>query len=282
MDSLRQLRLVLILLAAAVRDQPARAAIVATDDASQAAYNDGWQVGDNGGSGYQAWSTITRENGTGFGGGFLSTSNGNVNIGSGGNNAAFGVFGNNGGVGVAVRPFSTPLQIGWTLSVDMDNQGIDNGGTVGFSLRNAAGDNLAEYFFIGGQTNYTVNASNVTGTTPGFTTDGLCLSFTLTSANSFSLSIDQLSNGPGVDNTVTGNLLTNADQTITNLRLFNANGGADAFFNNFSITAVPEASSLAFGDLITGIIGATYCFYGIYRRRWGSWGNSLLPQMADI
>src|SRR4051794_36194171 len=109
MDSLRHLRWALILLAAALRDQPARAAIVATDDASQATYNDGWQVGDNGGSGYQPWSTIGRENGTGFGGGFLSTGNGNVNIGSGGNNAAFGVFGNSGGVGVAVRPFSTPL-----------------------------------------------------------------------------------------------------------------------------------------------------------------------------
>jgi hypothetical protein len=261
--------------------RPALSTIVATDDASQAAYNDGWQVGDNGGSGYQPWSTITRENGAGFGGGFLSTSNGNVNISSGGNNAAFGVFGNSGGVGVAVRPFSTPLQIGWTLSLDMDNQSIDNGGTVGFSLRNAAGNNLAEYFFIGCQSNYTVNASNVSGTTPGFTTDGLRLSFTLTAANSFSLSIDQLSNGPGVDNTVTGNLLTSADQAITNLRLFNANGGADAFFNNFTITAIPEASGLAFGGLIIAIIGINYCFCGFYRRRWGSRGNSLIPHVVD-
>ena len=138
-------RMLLVAVVALGVGRPALCTIVATDDASQAAYNDGWQVGDNGGSGYQPWSTITRENGSGFGGGFLSTGNGNVNIGSGGNNAAFGVFGNSGGVGVAVRPFSTPLQIGWTLSVDMDNQSIDNGGTVGFSLRNAAGNNLAEY-----------------------------------------------------------------------------------------------------------------------------------------
>jgi len=260
---------------------PGFCAIVATDDASQAPYADGWQVGDNGGSGYQPWSPIGRENGSGFGGGFLSTSNGNVNIGTGGNNAAWGVFGNSTGVGVAVRPFSTPLQIGWALSVDMDNQSVDNGGTVGFSLRNAAGNNLAEYFFVGGQTNYTVNASNVSGSTPAFTAGGERLSFMLTSANSFSLSIDQLSNGVGVDNTVTANLLSNADQTITNVRLFNANGGPDVFFNNLIITAVPEASSLALGGLIITIIGINYCVYGFYRRRWGSRGKSVLPHAAD-
>jgi hypothetical protein len=275
-------RMVLVALVALGVGRPALCTIVGSDDASQAAYNDGWQVGDNGGSGYQPWSPIGRENGSGFGGGFLSTSNGAVNIGSGGNNAAFGVFGNGGGVGVAVRPFSIPLQVGWTLSVDMDNQSVDSGGTVGFSLRNAAGNNLAEYFFIGGQSNYTVNASNVSGTTPGFTADGLRLSFMLTSANSFSLSIDQLSNGVGVDNTVTGNLLGNADQTITNLRLFNANGGADVFFNNFTIAAVPEASGLAFGGVIIAITGINYCFSGFYRRRWGSRGKSLPPRRRTL
>ena len=209
-----------------------------------------------------------------------------MNIGSGGNNAAFGVFGNSGGVGIAVRLFSTPLQIGWALSVDMDNQSVDNGGTVGFSLRNAAGNNLAEYYFVGGQSNYTVNAADQNGpaqidTTVGFTTGGMRLSFMPTSANSFSLSIDQLANGVGVDKTVTGNLIANADQAISNIRLFNANGGADVFFNNLIITAVPEASGLAFGGLIITIIGINYCFSGIYRRRWGSRGKSVLPHAAD-
>jgi hypothetical protein len=264
----RQLPWAFTVLAAIVLGHSAQAAIVATDDASQAAYNDGWQTGDNGGSGYLPWSSIGRENGSGFGGGFLSTGNGNVNIGSGGNNAAFGVFGNSGGVGAAVRPLTTALPIGYTLSLDMDNQSIDNGGTVGFSLRNAAGNNLAEYYFIGGQANYTVNAANVSGTTPGFTAAGMRLSFTLTSANSFSLSIDQLSNGVGVDNTVTGNLLSSADQAISNIRLFNANGGPDVFFNSLTLSVVPEASSLALGGLITAIFGIFACIRTVYRRRW--------------
>lgn len=261
-----QLRWMFILLVAAVLAPPARAAIVATDDASQSAYNDGWTAGDNGGSGFQPWSFVGQENGSGFGGGFIAVSPGSPNISI--VSPAFGVYGNSGGVGGAVRPLSTALPVGYTLSLDMDNQSIDTGGTVGFSLQNAAGNNLAEYFFIGGQTNYTVNASNVSGSTPGFTTGGMRLSFTLTSANSFLLSIDQLSNGAGVDNTVTGNLLSNADQAISRIRLFNANGGPDAYFNNLVLSVVPEVSSFVLGGVIIAILGIFSCIRTVYRQRW--------------
>ncbi len=218
--------------------------VIAADDASNAPYNDGWNVGDNGGSGFGAWSVIGRENGSGFGGGFLSTNNGAVSIGSGGNNAAWGVFGNGGGVGQAIRPFSSPLVVGTTFSIDMDNQGIDTGGTVGFGLRNAGGDNLFEFYFKGGESNYTVNATNVSGSTPEFTSDGLRLALTLTASNAFTLTIDTLGNGIGVDSTIMGNLLNNADQSITTIRAFNANGGPDVFYNNLVVSAVPESSAI--------------------------------------
>lgn len=262
----RQLRWALTLLAACLLARSAGAAIVATDDASQSPYADGWSAGDNGGSGYQPWSFVGQENGSGFGGGFIASSPGSPNISIG--SPSFGVYGNGGGVGGAARPLSTALPVGYTLSLDMDNQSIDNGGTVGFSLQNAAGNNLAEYYFVGGQSNYTVNAANVSGTTPGFTSDGLRLSFTLTSANSFSLSIDQLSNGPGVDNTVTGNLLSNADQSIARLRLFNANGGPDVYFNHIVLSVVPEAGSFALGGVIIASLGIFSCIRTFYRRRW--------------
>jgi hypothetical protein len=269
----RHLRWALTLLAITAATSSAPAAIVATDDASQAAYSDGWQVGDNGGSGYLAWSSIGRENGSGFGGGFISTNNGAVNIGSGGNNAAFGVFGNSTGVGSAVRPLTSALPIGYTLSIDMDNQSIDTGGTVGFSLRNAAGNNLAEYYFVGGQSDYTVNAADQNGptqidTTLGFTSGGMRLSFRLTSANSFSLSIDQFANGVGVDKTIAANLISNADQAISNIRLFNANGGPDVFFNNIVLSVVPEAPGLALGGGIIAILGIFSCIRVVYRRLW--------------
>ena len=253
----------------------AAALIVAADDASQVTYDDGWSAGDNGGSGFNSWSFVGRENGSGFGGGFIAGS-GSSSIGSGLSNEAFGVYGNNGGVGAAVRPFSTPVLVGRVFSIDMDNQGIDTGGTVGFSLRNAAGNNLAEFYFVGGQSNYTVNGSGVSGTTPGYTTDGLKLSFVLTSANSFTLTMDSLANGVGVDNTATGNLLGNADQTITNLRLFNANGGQDVFFNNLTISAVPEASSIVFGCLVCSVIGLGHAYRKFRPQLPTAGGRSLL------
>src|SRR3954470_2075655 len=50
----------------------ARALVIAGDDASQSAYIDGWQNGDNGGSGFNAWTNIGNQSGSGSGGGFLA------------------------------------------------------------------------------------------------------------------------------------------------------------------------------------------------------------------
>src|SRR5262249_45681172 len=143
---------------------------------------------------------------------------------------AWGIFGNGGGVGQAFRPFSTgsTLQVGWDFSIDVDNGFIDSGGTVGIGLQNASSQNLAEFFFVGGDSSYKVNSasgSNATGV--GFTNQGLHLTFRLTSANSFSMSIDQLSDGLGTNvTTVTGNLISQSGgESVSQLRLFNANAG---------------------------------------------------------
>ena len=255
--------------------EPAWALLIASDNASQSAYNDGWQNGDNGGSGLVAWTSIGNQSGSGFGGGFLSTNNGNVNIGTGGNNAAWGIFGNSGGVGQASRPFASgsTLQVGWDFSLDMDNQGINAGGTVGFGLQNSSGQNLAEFFFVGGESSYKVNrAGGATATGVGFTSLGLHLTFRLTGANAFSMTIDQLSDGLGTNvTTATGNLISQSGgQSVTRLRLFNANGGPDVFFNNILISAVPEASSIAFGCLVCSFVGITYGICKFRRRRMAS------------
>jgi hypothetical protein len=240
----------------------AEAVLLASDDASQAAYNDGWHQGDNGGSGFAPWSVIGQDNSTGSGGVFMSVGDGWVDISTGGK--AFGVYGNGGGVGHAIRPFASDLTAGMTFAIDMDNQGVDPARTVGFSLRNAAGSNLAEFYFIGGQSNYTVNAANVSGSTPGWTEGGLRLAFTLTDADSFSLTIDEFSNGVGVDHTVVGELLAGGgDQSIDNFRLFNADGGPDVYFNNFAVSAIPEASAVAFFGLA---IATTTIVVGIRRK----------------
>ncbi len=233
--------------------------IIAQDNASNSTYNDGWQTGDNGGSGFGSWTTINNISSGGFGGGFISSNNAAVNIGSGSSNKAFGVFGNQNGVGQAIRSLGFSLAVGQTLSLDMDNQSIANGGTVGFALRNSSQDNLAEFFFVGGQTNYKLNAKGGSQTGPGFTLGGLRFTLTLTDTNTFVATADLLADGLGTNvTTFNADLFDNANQGVSQLRLFNSNGGADVFFNNFAVTAIPESSALAFGGLATCIACLTF------------------------
>lgn len=239
--------------------------LIASDDASQSVYDSGWSNGNNGGSGFGAWQFGN----SGSGGEFIASQSFSpaLSIGSGANNRAFAMWANSGGVSAAVRPFGAALNVGDTFSIDMDNQLIDTNGTVGFSLRNSdsGGTTLAEFYFVGGQSSYVVNGSNTSGSTPGYTTGGLRLSFTLTSANAFSFKMDRLENGVGVDNTVTGNLLAN--KPVTEVRLFNAHAGGDSnhdlFFNNLSISAVPEVSPVV-GLPLAAVVAAGAS--GVWRR----------------
>src|SRR5262245_25464209 len=73
------------LIAAAIVGWPqaAHAVVIASDDASQSPYGDGWSNGDNGGTGFQAWTNIGNQVGSGSGGGFHAVSNGSSQINSG-------------------------------------------------------------------------------------------------------------------------------------------------------------------------------------------------------
>lgn len=238
-------------------------ALLASDDASDGAYDDGWQGTDNGGSGYDSWTFANGSN-SGF---FTASStsngdgdgNGDGDIDTGGR--AWGLFANSGDTASAIRQFTSgSLDVGNRFEISMDNGFVDNGSTVGFGLRNAAGENLVEYFFVGGNSNYTVNANSVSGTTPGFTDEGMTLKFTVTDADSFSLTIDELADGIGVNHTVTGDFLSATDQRIAQVRLFNFNAGGggerNLFFN--SISAVPEPSAFLFGGIVCGVLGLKF------------------------
>jgi hypothetical protein len=251
------------------------AVVTAADDASNSPYNDGWQVGDNGGFGFGAWSTINNLSSSGFGGGFIATNDSNVQIGTGASAAAFGVFGNQGGVGQAIRPLTQALSVGDTFSIKMDNGFIDSGGTVGFGLQNASGQNLIEFYYIGNNPNgdmYVVNSStaNLTSGNPiPFTNQGLSLDIHLTSSNTVDVMIDQLSNGAGVDATYSATLFNpSGGQAISQLRLFDANSGNggdhNAYFN--SITVVPEVAAKWFAGLAAIVIGLPLCGKRLLRR----------------
>lgn len=215
------------------------------DDASNAAYDgmtNPWTSGDNGGTNFGAW-TLSTTNASNAGH-FVGNSNNNGD-GNGGINTAdraLGMYANNGAVANAVRPFVTTLIPGTIFSLQMDNGFIEAGGSVGFGLQNASGENILEFYFRNGQPNYKYNDFNGEQDTGlGFTDDGLTIQITLLTATTYQLSVTR--NGGG-SFTTTGTLKNPAGgQTVSQFRLFNANAGSggqpDAFFNNFSVCYPP-------------------------------------------
>jgi len=239
---------------------PVRAAGFAFDNAAQPAYDDGWQTGDNGGTGWGGgWTFETGA--TGQGGSFVwtSTQNGfgsdpgnDGDIDTGGR--AWGLWWSGGqtlqsAFIAAERPFDGALSVGQTFRIDLDNGLVayhyrDANGWVGFSLIHADGSAGFSFSFWGGNQYYGVNDFIPPGnTTVPFTDQGLRLEFTLTSAESFSLTIDGIGNdGPaGLPVTCTGSIFGE----LVGVRVFHHNAGfgsaADSFTNNIAI--IPEPST---------------------------------------
>lgn len=131
---------------------------LASDVAIDPAYDDGWTTGDNGGTGFGAWTLGTIGSG-GAAGHFIGDSSNNAGGGSGNINTAgesFGLYAEPGMVSEAFRPFTGALSVGQIFLIDFDNGWVDEGGTVGLGLQNSAGQNRIEFFFIGGQTTYKI------------------------------------------------------------------------------------------------------------------------------
>ncbi len=226
----------------------ARAANVATDQASNAPYADGWQTGDNGGTGFDPWFLITTNANSATGGFFIgdSASNGGSgNIGA----IAWGLYANSGDGALATRVFTiggsnnaTALAPGQTFSVSMDNGNVDTNSTVGFNLLNSSGADRFTFQFVGGGANYVYNLGDGVPVDTGvpFTRDGLQVSLTVGASNAFTLKIIV----DGVTTTLSGTL---NGSDIDRAQLFNSNAGggsaSDLFFNNMAIqTTTPTVT----------------------------------------
>ena len=171
-----------------------------------------------------------------------TASNGGNDINTSGK--SWGLF-NNGGVADVQRPLNTPLAVGQTFSIDMDNGNIQSGGTVGFGLQNTSNsNNRLEVFFAGGNPDYTVsdNAGS-NDSSIGFTRTGIRCQITLTGTDTYSITIIRFAGSVSAQtNTLTGTLKGTAGTVIDRLRLFNANAGDCGFgcndntlyFNNVS------------------------------------------------
>ncbi len=204
-----------------------------------------------GGSGStNVWTRSTSGTAGSFSGNSADNGDGN---GAGAGNPAWGIWSNLGGVSNTVHTFAGgalgPNQL---LELDFDNGSVDLGATVGVSLWNASNQNLFEFFFVGGAANYSKNdLGGTVSTSKGYTDDGFKFSFLLNSATTYSADLGGTS--------LSGSLLNPGSQDITQIRVFTANnnGGAprDVFFNNLSITSVPEPSRalLFFGGVLFAV-----------------------------
>jgi len=255
--------------------QSASATIVAADEADNTPYNDGWQTGDNGGTGFGAW-TLTQTSGSidGFNGQFIGTSANNgdgttsPNIDTGGK--AFGEYGNTGNAAVAYRAFGVgEMYNNSVFHFAMDNGDIDNGDSVGLTLRN--GDANAspanyntgarfEFLFLGGNSDYEyIDSTGVHDSGIAFTSTGLQLSLRLIGTDQYTLTVSN-GNSTALLGTYSGTLEGTAGSSIDSFAVFNndaGSGGAhDAFFNSFSVDAVPEPTVVVLFVLGGGIIWA--------------------------
>jgi hypothetical protein len=259
----------------------ARASLWAVDNASDPAYADGWQAGDNGGFGWGGgWSFRNGANtivtppdaNVSFYGAFVGDSRGNNNpAGASGDsngdgdinttgNKSWGLYANTSNEIYAIRPLAGAMSVGQILRFSFDNGLVDSTRVLGVRLLNSASDIASRQFevrFVGGDPNYNVVANpNVTTTIP-FSREGIDAEFQLTSATTYSLTLTRKSSG--AIQTITGSTVSGLP--INGIAFRNLAAGTtsakDGFFNSIS---VPEPAAV-------GVVGLTSLLIAVRRRR---------------
>ncbi len=199
----------------------------ATDDASQSVYGDGWISGDDGGIGWGGGWDLVGGNNAGL---FIATAGANTNLNIG--TTAFGMYASGGDLAQASRPLVTPMKIGQTIRVKLENNWISTSNSVGFALGNDI-ESLFECYFYGGESTYRVTDSlgNRDAGVP-WTDQGLEIEFTLTGTTNYTAVI-------GGSNII-GNLIERTDKSIRNIRFWNYSAGVgenyNAYFNDLVVT----------------------------------------------
>lgn len=227
---------------------------LAIDNAADPAYSGGWPGGSNGGRGYGPW-TLTASSpiqgaGDGFFIGFSTNNGGFASPGIDVNGKSWGIYANNNNYTAAYRPFLSPVPVGGTLRVDMDNGYISSNSAVGFVLRNGnaaasytnynTGSRL-EFLYIGyAPTNsyQVVDAAARHAIGVPFTTTGLRLYFTLGTNDTYTLTVVDNATS-ATDVVLHGTLAGATNSTLDSIAVYNRNAGDgppfDAFFNSLQI-----------------------------------------------
>ncbi|MGC9260592.1 MAG: PEP-CTERM sorting domain-containing protein [Phycisphaerae bacterium] len=242
--------------------QPSFAALIASDNAGNTAYNSGWANGSNGGTGFGSWSLSTPSSSSYF---FVQSSTvGNSSGGEIDTNNGAGQPVSWGMAGTSTNPSASRsflagsdgnsfLEQGQTFALSFENNYVATGAYVGYSLDSSAGQSLFSVFFPGGQGEYDVNSSpTLTGATAlvsfggSWTDKGVATTFTLSSPTSYTFTFQELNNSAPLL-TMTGTV----SAPITGFTAFNTGNATTSnnyymFINSASVAGnpVPEPATL--------------------------------------
>lgn len=146
----------------------------------------GWATGANGGYGFDPWSnSVTTSNASLTVLDYFGATNMNIGTFNG-----FALRAGGGSYAIARRPFTQPLRVGESFTINLDSNLLDAGRTIGFSLADSNQVNRFTFFARGGTPNfYGIRDGAGTNTNTGiaYTTSGILpVTFTLMSSNSYS------------------------------------------------------------------------------------------------
>ena len=218
--------------AIAIASHTAMAASVAIDMASNSDYGNGWQTGDNGGSGFGSWTL----NSTGNGGTYVGT--------TGQGNPSFGLFSGPAGTATASRLFTSgALGVGQTFSINLGHtNNIAAGNDIGLLLTDG-GSTVFTLKFVGGGTQWLLNdGGSDFGSGQSYVANtSIALSFTYEGSNKYSYTF-----GTGSGNNFTA---TNTISGIDGFTLFNNNQGNNENLGANNMSIIPEPSAALLGGV---------------------------------
>jgi endoglucanase len=231
------------------------AASNASDNACNSPYGGtNWSNGQNGGTGFGAWSLFRSGSGNGTFS-FFTSSSGGINGSCG---AAWGEFAGTGAIANGRRAFTgspSSLQANQTFTFSIDNGYVDNGGgAVGVALENASSNTVWEFLYIGGNTGgyYAINDGTGTNNTPiTYTTSGLTVVFTLTSSGAYLVQVTAIGGSSSISNGILKS--PTGGQGISQFRFYN---NEPLSGNTSSYNCFLNAISVASGSCPTFLVSA--------------------------
>jgi hypothetical protein len=229
----------------------AAASVVASDNASNASYSDGWQTGDNGGIGFGPWTLSL----SGSGSGLLYPPQFIDRTPLPGNSLGAPAFALTTGdqrsafeTSEVRRPLVVPLAVGQTLTANINGSALDPHApsfTIGntFDLLAASG---SERFSLFTNNDYHSNRWTVTGDLDTGISAGSSfrIDFTLTSANSYNLVLSPVTGDAALFTQTGASLAGTAGTSIATLRIADygtgssSDGSKECFFDDLLITAL--------------------------------------------